>query len=525
MKLRRILAVTLTAAMLAMSLTGCGGGESDSQTENGSMEADNQSGEPAAADDGELYEIVMVIPTVGAEPAGLVDVENALNEVVGPELGVKVTLSPIYAMDLVSQQSLMITSGDKIDLASVLFTGLASYVNTGSFLELDDLYEKYGSDIASVEGVAVSGGYYNGKLYAIPSEEKMARSYGFFARKDIVEELGLSFEENKVYTLDDLEELFAAYKAKYGDGYYCVSGTSPTTELIANFQEIDILGGDISYGVLTGGGLDGNATVENLYASDDYQAYAERMYEWAQKGYFSPDASTNTESHNTQMLTGFYLGFFTSTETDMTANVSRDNGYEMIPINLVGPWCQTSMYQSSLWAIPTTCENPEKTFQFLNYLYADNTLDNLLTFGLEGVSYEVVEKGEKDGQMVIRYADGVDASNSPYNMPLHVFGDKTTVAVFEPMTLDYYTMCEEFNNSIPDSRKSLTLGYVFDSTPVATQASAVSAVVQQYVGIIATGAQDPATVLPQFLEALDAAGVDEVVAENQKQLDAWLAEQ
>lgn len=148
----------------------------------------------------------------------------------------------------------------------------------------------------------------------------------------------------------------------------------------------------------------------------------------------------------------------------------------------------------------------------------------LLTAAL-AVSYEVVEKGEKEGQMVVRYAEGVDAASTPYNMPLHVFGDKTTIAVYEPMTLDYYTLCEEFNNSIPDSRKSATLGYVFDSTPVASQASAVSAVVQQYSGLIAAGAQNPDTVLPEFRSALKAAGEDEIIAENQKQLDEWLAQQ
>lgn len=32
-------------------------------------------------------------------------------------------------------------------------------------------------------------------------------------------------------------------------------------------------------------------------------------------------------------------------------------------------------------------------------------------------------------------------------------------------------------------------------------------------------------VLPKFLEDLNAAGIDKVVAEKQTQLDAWLAEQ
>ena len=114
------------------------------------------------------YEIVMAIPTLGAEPSGLLDVENAVNEIVEPELGVKVTLYPISFFDLTSQQNLMITSGDKLDLASTIFSSLGSWVDKGAFMELDELYVQYGADIEKAEGRAMAGGYYNGKLYAIP---------------------------------------------------------------------------------------------------------------------------------------------------------------------------------------------------------------------------------------------------------------------------------------------------------------------------------------------------------------------
>lgn len=473
----------------------------------------------------EPYEIVMAIPTQGAEPSGLLDVENALNEIVEPELGVKVTLYPIAYSDLISQQNLMITSGDKLDLASTMFTGVGNWVSKGAFLELDDLYAQYGADIEKAEGRAMAGGYYDGKLYAIPSEEKQARSYGFFARKDIVEELGFTFDEDKTYTLDDLGELFAAYKEKYGDGYYCVGGTASNSDWYSYIHEVDNLGSTNSTGILAGAGLDDDTIVQNMYALDAYKEYAEAMYDWAQAGYYSPDAATNTDAGTVQVQSGYYLGGFYTTETDMTANLSRDCGYDMVKINLVSPYAETSMYQSTMWSIPSSCENPEKTFQFLDYLYADNGLANMLTNGLEGVSYEVVEKGEKAGQAVIRYADGVDASNSPYTMPLHVYGDKLNVAIYSPMTLDYYTMAAEFNESLPDDRTSKTLGFVFNNESVATEITAIDAVVAQYAGIIAAGAQDPAEVLPKFLEELDAAGIDKVIAEKQTQLDAWLAEQ
>lgn len=473
----------------------------------------------------EPYEIVMAMPTLGAEPSGLLDVENAVNEIVEPELGVRVTLYPISYFDLTSQQNLMITSGDKLDLVSTLFTGVGTWVSKGAFLELDDLYAQYGADIEKAEGRAITGGYYNGKLYAIPSEEKQARSYGFYARTDLVEELGFTFEDDKVYTLEDLEKLFAAYKEKYGDGYYCVAGTASSADWYDYIHEIDNLGSSNSTGILAGAGLDDDMTVQNLYALDSYKEYADTMYAWAQAGYYSPDAATNTDAGTVQIQSGYYLGSFNSTETDMTSNFSRDCGYAMTKIELVPAYAETSMYQSTMWSIPTTCENPEKTFQFLNYLYADNGLANMLTNGLEGVSYEVEEQGERPGQAVIRYADGVDAANSPYTMPLHAYGDKLNVAVYAPMNLDYYTLATEFNENLAEDRISKTLGFVFNSDSVATEVTAIDAVVAQYAGIIAAGAQDPEEVLPKFLEDLNAAGMDTVIAEKQAQLDAWLAEQ
>ena len=210
--------------------------------------------------DEEPYEIVMAIPTLGAEPSGLLDVENAVNEIVEPELGVKVTLYPISFFDLTSQQNLMITSGDKLDLASTIFSSLGSWVDKGAFMELDELYVQYGADIEKAEGRAMAGGYYNGKLYAIPSEEKQARSYGFYARKDMVDELGINFVEDKTYTLDDLEKLFAAYKEKYGDGYYCVAGTASNSDFYGYVHEVDNLGSSNSTGILAGGGLDDDLT-------------------------------------------------------------------------------------------------------------------------------------------------------------------------------------------------------------------------------------------------------------------------
>ena len=56
------------------------------------------------------------------------------------------------------------------------------------------------------------------------------------------------------------------------------------------------------------------------------------------------------------------------------------------------------------------------------------------------------------------------------------------------------------------------------------QVSALNNVISQYNGALSSGSGDPEELLPQFLEALDDAGIDDVIAAKQEQLDAFLAE-
>ena len=58
-----------------------------------------------------------------------------------------------------------------------------------------------------------------------------------------------------------------------------------------------------------------------------------------------------------------------------------------------------------------------------------------------------------------------------------------------------------------------------------TQYAAVSDVITQYQAVLGLGVVDPATELENFRSSLKAAGIDEVIAENQRQYDEWKAAQ
>lgn len=536
MKRKRIAALLL-ACLMVFGLTACGGGktsEGSASKEDVPAENASEGNEPVenaqAGDDG-LYNIVMEILTIGENPSGLQDVEDAINAIVEEELGVTVTLFPIPVMNATNQVNMMLTSGEKIDLIfNMEASDRKAQINKGMLIPLDDLYEQYGGDIKTSQGIAVQGGYYQGSLYGIPAIEVWGIQNVYGARSDMLEELGFEVDPEKIYTIDELEALFASFKEHYGEGYYCVNGITSTTDLFASLRYIDTPGGSRTNatGVLMGAGLDDNTEIVNLYATEEYAAYAQRMYEWAQKGYIAPDAATNTESAQLQMQSGKYLGGFGNGSGDAAAVSAAASGIDMTTILIGAPYMKYSNICDLSWSIPVTCENPEKTFQFLNLLYEvrdlERDVDTLLTLGLENVSYEFVERGE-GSRGIIDYPEGVNANNTPYNMALGIYGDKNSQPKWKPLTMDFYKDVETFNEEVSKNGKTCTIGYVFDSSSVATEIAAVESVMSQYVALISSGALNPDEVLPEFIEALNAGGIDKIIAENQKQLDAWLAGQ
>ena len=79
-------------------------------------------------------------------------------------------------------------------------------------------------------------------------------------------------------------------------------------------------------------------------------------------------------------------------------------------------------------------------------------------------------------------------------------------------------MLELNNNAVP----SVLLGFFFDTTNVQDQLSSCIEIYNRYKNEVLTGTIDPATSVPQMMEEMRAAGFDEIVAEAQTQIDAWV---
>ena len=199
-------------------------------------------GSVTASAEEDIYEIVVQFPTLGTTPPDLQKVEDAINERLEPEIGAHITFYPVSAYETNNTTSLMVSSGEKLDLAISIFEGgVSNYVNSGMIMELDDLVEEYGQDILAAEGIAMEGGYFKGSLYGIPAEDKMGRVYAFEARKDLLDKYGIEYDENKIYTADELTEIFRVVQEGEEDGFHCIAAHDSEDPIFSYLDHTDRL--------------------------------------------------------------------------------------------------------------------------------------------------------------------------------------------------------------------------------------------------------------------------------------------
>lgn len=499
----------LMSISLIVGLTACGGGATSSSSAN------IESNTPASSDGGSATS-----PTVDtskheeinmmffcSEPPDLQNVFDELNKIVGSELNI--TVKPIITNlgNYQQQQNLMLSSNEKVDVAIVLSTAYPALYSKGQIIPLDDLLSNYGQGIVDAVGMDfIDGGRVGKDLYGLVINRDLAATYGFTMNKELCDKYGI--EPSEITNLEQMGKALAVIKENESTLLPLVTNPRP--------HDTSLLGVDPlsdSFGVLMNYGE--KPEVVNFFATQEYKDYVYLMREWFQKGYISEDDATKTENYVPTMQAKKAFGFLTNQKPGYDEQETLRLGYEVVSSSTVDPICTTSAIQTILWTIPRNCANPERAMQFLNMVYTNEDIMNLLAWGIEGTHYV------KNSDGSIGFPEGVDASNSGYNLNAGwMFGNQFITHVWEGNPLDLYEQMDAFNRS---ARKSAAFGFTYDPESVKTEVSAATNVSDQYRKMLCYGLLDPDTALPEFLSKLEAAGIDKIIAEKQRQLDEFLA--
>ena len=186
-------------------------------------------------------------------------------------------------------------------------------------------------------------------------------------------------------------------------------------------------------------------------------------------------------------------------------------------VALIGEaYLDTTSVNALSWMVSSTSKVPEAALKFLNLTFTDKDIINTLIYGIQDRDYVL------DADGFVSYPEGKDASSVPYTAQLSC-GTLGNFFLMYPMAgtnKDSLVWEEEQNQK---AEKSPAMGFIFDSSEVKTEYTAVVNVIQQYLPGLLCGSVDPKTVIPEFRDKLSAAGLDAIIEAKQIQLDAWLA--
>ena len=510
---KKILSFLLAAAMGATLLAGCGGASSGAASTA-------SAGDSAAAEEGgnaSYEQITYAFVSFNTIPDDCSDVEEEINKITRDKIGVEVKLMPLSIADYSQQVSLAAQNGE-IDLFHTL-GDLPNAIATDMVLDITDMIDEYAPETKALldEGWLKTTSK-DGRLYAIPTLKPFALQPMLIYRKDIAEELGLDMESVK--SAEDLTAIFEQVKEARPEITPLAPVSTGDSGMTRWIQKVDFLSGDYfsPVGVIQGDDM----TVKSFFELPDFVNYAHMVRDWYEKGLIMKDAATTTSAAAELMSSGNYFAYSASYSyplEDTAASLSAPSGHEVGAIALGDAYLGTSSINAVAQAVASTSEHPEAALKFLNLTYTDPDVINTMLYGIEGRDYVKNEDG------TVSYPEGQDASTVPYTAQLSC-GVLGNFFIQWPLqgsgSVESLAWEDEQNHNAPASP---AMGFTFDATNVRTQLTAVNNVIQQYLPGICCGSVDPDTAIAEFSKAFAEAGGEEINAEIQKQLDAWLAEQ
>jgi putative aldouronate transport system substrate-binding protein len=452
-------------------------------------------------------ELVWAFATWGTIPPDTPRVEAAINAYLEPKAGIRVKLLPIGIADWSQKINLMLASpSEPLD---IFYLGQALYQSTlsrGQLVPLNDYLASKGQDMVRTVGdLYLLACQKDGVQYAIPSLHDMASGLGFLITKEYVDKYKLDVRSIK--KIEDITPILATIKKNEPSFYPMSMNTNFEVTRSLNYDSLSD-----NFGVLMGDNPD---KIVNLFESSQYRQRLELYRSWYQAGYISPDAAASNETAVSVMKAGKACAQFTANKPGIVIENELSTGRKLEFADITNAVLTTGGVQGVSWAVANNSKNPEKAVELLNLLFTDPVLSNLINYGVEGEHYVKKDDG------TIGFPPGVTALNAKYNLGGMDWqlGNNYLAYPWEGKPADLAVQLKAFNDR---AIVSPAYGFVFDNSKVLSQISALTAIADQYRRALETGSTD-LSLLDEFNAKLKAAGLADIIAEKQRQYDAWRA--
>ncbi len=439
------------------------------------------------------------IVTVGSSSdKAIVRIENLLNEILEDELGVKIKIIQYSRREYNEKLSQnLLLNNDFADMFCYIGTdNLMDYSRRGYISQLNNLIDDSDWLENSVPRELWLTTSVNGKTFAVPSRTSLNYSVGFYARRDILDALGVAAGDIK--DIEDLHRLLIKVKENYPD----MVGVVPNYGYVIETMGQDPLGDNL--GVLIG---NDSLQVENLYSSEIYSNWCHRMRKWYMQGLILENAPLTNDAATTMLKAYDGFGFFAKVNNYNTVEYTRLYGDFLEPIRLDETISNTSSSNIG-WCISSKSDLREEAFRLLEAMYSRKQIADIWAYGEEETDYERIDSThvtDIDNETLDLWETERDTWPNYFVNSSWVMQNGEDITTFGEI----------------GARRSPAMGFMFDSTFVEMEENYCKTIVDRYDMALVSGFIDCDVYLDQFNEKLEEAGLSNIIVEKQRQIDKW----
>lgn len=529
---RRILALIL-ACLMVCSLVACTKKADTTEDPTTKTKAEEMATEKSATGEEDEKEIYYGIepfegdtPVLkwytlnqGSDITDLDTVEAALNELLKERYNLNIDWTIWDGGEYDEKMNLIINSGEDYDICFTTSGWLVDYssqVEKGAFAALDEYIDEYEPSLWAVLPEAKwDATRCAGKVYAVPNTQKCFDATVVMIRKDLADEFGLDVEGMDGLSDGGIRQLFPFFewvKENHPELYVSDFGVSGGCTLrcfdMANgsrtVYELEPLSSTqnfIYYDTDTGKAVDG---------WDVWKDNMDLEHEMFQKGYIRQDIATVTDDTadikaDRYAVSAEKVGYTPGAEAVMT-NYGSGN-YEWYMMRVGEPVVKRSSVLITMNGISATSKNIPAALKFLNVLYRDPEVSQMISFGVEGLHYKINDEGLTENLNAgffwnNGWAAGLQFLVTPTVGNSPDLWEKT-------QAIENASVCAE------------TLSFGADLSNVSTEMAQINEIKSEHKldFILDDTAYEAA--MEEMYQSLYKAGLQNVLDEIQAQLDAW----
>lgn len=532
---KKLTAYFLLAGMSAsVLLTGCSNGalEDNGDTaaavdDKENIQSDGNDDHSEDTDNEDLAEITVSWWSLGQVPddENLAMVEDAINAITEDEIHTTVNLNIMDSGSYIPNGAMAngVANGEDYDLVLTAPALAGTYTNmlaNGMLMPIGDLLTEYAPELLNtvpeqfLEATTVAG-----EIYAVPSYCNKVQNEYWVCRNEVLDTIGLDI--STVKNVKDVENALKAIKEAYpdmnpmGGNSFSINLTYPGFSLASGDTTMtwDCMG-EATASVAAYYLGDDTYTAVSHYEAQDFKNSINLLKSWYDQGLLDKDVATDSATSNTLKEKPNVASCFYTGQEDLAATLCEDTSYVKLATGMVA----TGAMQQFTWAVPVSCDEPEAAVKFMNLMYTDERIVNLMNYGVEDTHYVQKEDG------TIGFPEGVTSETDGYYMGgmTKLIGNGFLVDVWEGADPESNVKAqEEMNNAI----YSPLMGFAIDTSgDISDIYAQLAPIVNQEYGPALFCGSAPDGWYEEMIDKLYAAGLQEYLDNVNEQIQTWLAQ-